>query len=169
MKRIGEFLKISKSCDETSNDEESSNYVSCESLIDNAGNGLVYQLSDGTTVSADGAVQDCDEDSYSLHNNMPNDVCIDTVYLDVNGPQKGKNRLGEDKFIFAVSDSLGVVARGDGSFQQTVSSCFSGSRFGCSFWVLEYGNLDYLKADSEGKCNDNPSIILDGVNNTSCH
>ena len=38
----------------------------------------------------------------------------------------------------------------------------------CAWWVLEYGNLGYLKADTSGKCNDS-NIILDGTTNTSCH
>jgi len=29
--------------------------------------------------------------------------------------------------------------------------------------------MDYKYADFNGYCNDNPSIKLDGVNNTSCH
>ena len=167
MKRIGEFLKVSKSCDETSGDEGSSGYSSCEYLVDNAGNGLVYQLPDGITLSADGSIPNCDDDSYTLYNNIPNDVCVDTVYLDINGPNKGKHKMGEDLFILAVSNSLGIVASGDGNFEDTLSSCLR-NHWDCEFWVLEYGNLDYLKADTSGKCNDS-NIILDGTTNTSCH
>ena len=37
-----------------------------------------------------------------------------------------------------------------------------------SYWIINYDNADYLKADSNGKCNDS-NIILDGTTNTSCH
>ena len=52
--------------------------------------------------------------------------------------------------------------------EDTMNLCISEKNYQCTAWVLEYGNLDYLKADSEGKCNDS-NIILDGVTNTSCH
>ena len=47
------------------------------------------------------------------------------------------------------------------------NDCIS-EKWNCTWWVLDYGNLDYLKADEDGNCNDS-NIVLDGVNNTSCH
>jgi len=66
-----------------------------------------------------------------------------------------------------------VPAFGDDG-QNVVSKCLSGiqsqnmDNIYCTKWIIDYDNLDYLKADSSGKCKNNQSIILDGTTNTTC-
>ena len=165
MKRIGEFLKISKSCNEIG-DTEDTTYSSCEQF--RIGDfayytsvKMFYQLADGITFMFNGDMNvDCDGSISQV-----NDVCLDAIYVDINGANKGKNKWGNDIFHFLVSNSLGIQPN-----RGSIGACMrSKDDYNCTWWVLEYGNLDYLKADKEGKCNDNPSIILDGVTNTSCH
>ena len=69
-----------------------------------------------------------------------------------------------------LSDSTGIVVpKDDGSPEEESSLCMENKDdWECTYCVLEFGNLDYLKADETGKCNDS-NIVLDGVNNTSCH
>ncbi len=163
MKRIGEFLKISKSCDEEKE-------ISCDDIFHDEmdrGN-IMYQLSDGMTIGAATSNQDCYTDL--PYWNSKTDICIEDIYIDVNGKNKGKNYQGYDTFRFGVSDSAGLMPTYQASTsEESHKLCAKQGGGDCAAWVLEYGNLDYLKTDEEGKCNDNPSIILDGVNNTSCH
>ena len=156
--RIGEFMKITKSCDSTKGE-------SCSSLAsDNNFDEIVYQFADGSTIASDGYYQNC---SY-IHTYT--DTCLWDLQIDINGPNKGKNKKGEDIFHFWFSDSLGVFTKVNNKVDEQISNCIKNKNsFACTWWVLDYGNLDYLKADNTGKCNDNPLIILDGVNNISCH
>jgi len=161
MNRVGEFLKISKSCNDSQD-------ISCDSLSKGDFNydDMIYQLSDGMTVGGPyDFYTNCD---YSF--NDFNDICIEGFHVDINGPNKGKNKVGIDIFQLSFSDSNGITTpKDDGDIEVEVSNCMSNKNdFECTWWVFEYGNLDYLKADNSGKCNDS-NIILDGVNNTSCH
>ena len=166
-KRIGEFLKISKSCNETG-DEEEGTYSSCDSLSkgDMDYDRIIYQLPDGITFSAQDHYGDFCKTEI---NGTMNDVCYNNLFIDINGPSKGKNQLGVDIFKFSVSDSLGVFAPkmyDDDIYN--VSNCLYLKSDVCTWWIIDYGNLDYLKADTNGKCNDS-NIVLDGTTNTSCH
>ena len=176
MNRISEFLKVSKSCNEAG-DENESTYSSCDSLAkgDMPKEDVMVQVTDGMTFTINQQTDHCTCD-WNIFGKYPRDICIEYLSVDINGPNKGKNKYGQDIFIFIVSDSLGVIPPIDAdTVEDEVNTCLYSNRwdnsnyYHCSWWVLEYGNLDYLKADYQGKCNDNPSIILDGVNNTSCH
>ena len=168
MERIGNFLKISKYCDARTEWSES-----CNSLSNGLEgfNDIIYQLSDDISFAAVGSEANCDLESNSYADfYYANDLCLDNVYVDINGPLKGKNQYGKDLYTFNLSDSLGLIPYIDAtSFDDAVSYCMNSKNGNsCTWWVLEYGNLDYLKADENGKCNDS-NIILDGTTNTSCH
>ncbi len=161
MKRVGEFLKISKSCDESQD-------ISCDALKGNLdsyeyGYGhIVYQLSDGMTFLLG---EECDTD-FSCDWGPVKNYSF-SLEVDIDGPQKGKNQPGSDIFGFLLTDLNGIVSyNGDDFANRCVQTH---TEYYCANWVLNFGNLDYLKADNTGKCNDTPSIILDGVSNTSCH
>ena len=93
--------------------------------------------------------------------------------VDIDGQNKGKNQLGYDMFKFDIT-SQGIYPSGirslsadeDEAQEQLESGCFS--QHYCTQWILENDNLDYLKADSTGKCNDS-NIVLNWTTNTSCH
>ena len=168
VKRIGEFLKVSNSC----NTEEG---INCDNLDSNGAldyDKVILQLSDGATIGANGYYFDCDGEygDFSSGWFYVNDLCSEEIRIDIDGPNKGKNEEGKDIFQFLLSDKLGLIpVKNDNSLADEVSACLSErTAFDCTWWVLEFENLDYLKADSSGKCNDS-NIILDGVTNTSCH
>ena len=174
-KRITEFLKVSKTCsngdyDEETGDLDTANMESCTTSLD--GWTDPYQsaavLADGTTfIVYDFYNPSCDENRWQYKN-----ICIDYIEVDINGKNKGKNQYGQDQFEFMVTKDSGIVPFihfRNNTYAGVVSDCMSGKNFQCTFWVLEYENMDYLKADNSGKCTDNPSITLDGVTNTSCH
>ena len=164
LNRISEFLKITKKCDGNWLDSEVENN-DCTDMSSDGYIGLV--LSDGMTVTANGFC-DC-ETTIAQYN----DICFDWITVDINGDKKGKNEFGIDRFAFMISNSVGVIPYFnydcDGSTEEKALNCVISKNEECTDWIVNYGNLDYLKTDNEGKCNDNPSIILDGVNNTSCH
>ena len=168
MKRAGQFLKASRSCEAAEIDEETGAPVGCESL-DKYGAGFrsIIQLPDGAVIGVGGWDSDC-TDSYGMFN----DVCINGLYVDIDGPNKGKNQQGNDIFQFMISDRNSVMPIRDDDMggEEEASYCMEEkSAYECTYWVIDNGNMDYLKTDSSGKCNDNPSIVLDGVTNTTCH
>ncbi len=111
-KRIAEFLKISKSCDETSMAEDAGIWSSCDSIRSFDYDGVVYQMADGTSFGANGSNSDCNNSWESIR-----DFCFDEINVDINGPQKGKNQYGNDIFRFMISDSVGMLPTGENSIQ----------------------------------------------------
>ena len=84
------------------------------------------------------------------------------MYLE-DGPNKGLFRHGVDLFRFYVSPDRGIY------YSDSTDLCSSstpGDDDSCENWVLSNGNLDYLKADSSGKCPNGK--ILNWTTNTSC-
>lgn len=75
------------------------------------------------------------------------------IYVDVNGPEKGMQKFGDDVFLFEF--------REDGTVKPFNNINFSGQGDGFTSWALMYGNLDYLKADSSGECPDGTDLSDD--------
>ena len=86
-------------------------------------------------------------------------------YVDIDGPTKGSFTYGKDLFTLVGGSKDGLNKSWAQNSTANKENCF---KFGsaCSSWVLEFGNMDYVKADSSGKC---PSgKVLDWTTNTSC-
>jgi len=78
-------------------------------------------------------------------------LCID---VDIDGNNKGKNSYGFDTFIICVTKE-GTVTPAYDAYPQTTfgASCEPKvGGIGCAAWVINFENLDYLKADNQGKC-----------------
>ena len=144
--RITEFIKISKDC--------GSNCLGCfnKNVKDLSGRNSsfpdsqdrCYILVDGTSIGFQAG---------------------DTIYFDIDGLNKGSNTWGKDVFQFYVGPSRILEPTPDG-LEPDYTLCFE---FGnCSRWIIDNGNMDYLKANKDGKCNNNTSMVLDGVSNVSC-
>ena len=88
---------------------------------------------------------------------------LGTIYVDIDGPNKGLFRHGVDLFRFYVSPDRGIYYS---DRTDLCSSSTPGDDDSCENWVLSNGNLDYLKADSSGKCPNGK--ILNWTTNTSC-
>ena len=136
--RMSDFLKVSKTC--KTEDE----CIALGSTGDNIG----YLLSDGMLISATS-----DTKVIWLHVNISNNKINPSV--------------GKDMFTFIVDTDKGVVPNPEHRKNYDYSDCIQHKWGTCTSWVINFGNMDYLKADSNGKCK-NSSIVLDGVNNTSC-
>ena len=133
MDRMKDFLKISKDC---GYDEKA--YCMTDEWKTLDGESDNSNAEEEKVILADGTVVDF----YIYKNCNSNDSC-GFVYLDLDGI-KGANTNGKDCFVFDITKD-GIVPKNN------INSCFA---FGthCSGWVINNGNMDYLKADRKGKC-----------------
>ena len=89
------------------------------------------------------------------------------IYVDIDGP-KGPNTMNKDYFKFLVT-STGIYPQGGkntstGNDNDTLKTyCFVNGGI-CTGWVIETGNMDYLKAN-EGVCPNGTELSWE---NTSC-
>lgn len=158
--RITEFMKISKTCGTNKNQgcigknfyDKTSNYVPIFSLIagDSADLGYKVILADGMSLSISAV--------YGTG---------DWLFLfDIDGPNKGPSMLGKDIFSFTIvrnSSPTELIPDLGVAPIEALNNCFQSGL--CTEWVVNNGNLDYLKADTSGKC-PNGKVLSETV--TSC-
>ena len=156
--RLTEFMKVSKNCGREKN-------KGCLNTTQkNMFNGGVTNPDDTTFykfVLADGATVGISP--------------LGILYVDIDGANKGATQLGKDVFSFAyyfehdgIIDAL-TVPRADNMAQYigylTPKSQNEVNFFFATGWIIDYGNMDYLKLTSEGKC-PNGTVPTDA--NPSC-
>ena len=147
--RITEFMKITKNCGLEKNKgcfSSKTNYASgsgSESGRDTYDTESKYILADGSSLSISAPFNGLDGAA---------------IYVDIDGPNKGKNSYNIDIFQFQLEYDDGLIPEG---------SCNINDDYGsCTAWVIENGNMDYLKANSNGKCT-NGTQLSETV--TSCN
>ena len=160
--RMTEFMKISKSCG-----TEGEGCFSSDDYSDLAGDSQdspitwndepMYLLADGTAVDFYISYKDCDGSEGQLQKEL-----CGVIYVDIDGV-KGSNTSGKDYFLFTVAKS-GIYPDGaqilnDDSVNYG-KDCFNGGG-DCAGWIIEMGNMDYLKADSDGKCPNGTTLSVD--------
>ena len=172
-KRITEFMKISKDC---GFDE---GCVSSAPVL----------LPNGTTfmdtlpaMKSQNAYMLTTPDGMSLaffYTNMDGFMSIHQIDVDIDGPNKGKNQVGNDLFYFWIftTESFNNYHSSTGATSTNqlypyvkpmtgTFSLLSNDTWSTAAWVIENGNLDYLKLDSEGNCPDGEP--LNWETKTSC-
>ena len=90
---------------------------------------------------------------------------VHELYIDIDGPNKGSNTFGKDIFYYlAVPESdHSFKPYGYGFNSNQISSCLKSDN--CHlWWVLQTGNMDYLKA-TKGTCPNGTQLSWE---NTSC-
>ena len=143
--RLLEFIKVSKVCENKAGCWHNTplggpeGAYALQSKFDTNVNDYRFILADGTSID--------------LNFNQ-------IFFVDIDGPNKGKNSMGEDVFMFRITDGDISPCR---SFEQP-KQCFK--YHDCGKWVIENGNMDYLKADSNGNCNNSDVTLNETV--TSC-
>lgn len=117
-------------------------------------------LSNGASI----AVSSCDSESYSEAQR-----CFDystsigseqtgIIYVDVNGPDKGLNKHGDDIFCFRLFKDGQVTPYKDTNLSRV---CTRGEY--CTAWVIQFGNEDYLKIKTnDDKCSDGKKLSWNG-------
>ena len=164
-KRVTEFMKISKDCgireprgcfaDTKVLSLDGSTYTNSIET-GNYNNGYKIITSDGVSILF-----------------MANEKFI---FADIDGPQKGKNQMGTDIFYFVIDSDKNMIypfgQSGIYAIDNTSSADLAARtfKFGmlAAYWIIQNDNADYLKADTNGKCN-NSDIVLNWTTNTSCH
>ena len=152
--RISEFMKVSKNCGVTTDQGCFSNKKTIQKksggdsgVVVNDSSANYYKL-----ILADGS---------SLIFFPPTSDGVAGIYVNIDGPNKGTPILGKNIFLFNISEENGVYYQ---DFSSMLAFCFNMGQ--CSFWVIQNDNMDYLKADSSGKCPNGK--VLDMTTNTSC-
>lgn len=164
--RLTEFMKVSKNCGISTNQGCFSNgkavthfkdiKSSSEDSLDSSN--LVYKfvLADGTSVGLWA-------------------VIIPVVYVNLDGPNK-LPVLGKNTFVFFYESKgygnykdeiVTKLSLEDTSDEDLLKNCLSkDGGMGCTDWVIRNENLDYLKADENGKCSNGK--VLNFTTNTTC-
>lgn len=168
--RLGDFLKVSKTCGLTTNSACLST-----SLKDLSGNTVVSSGSDIAPASGNSTYtyKYILADGTGLGIKAASGQIALTVDLD--GPNKGASTLGKDIFTFYISSfsmregrnwTLTTDPMIDGlTSVADLTSYFKTGKY-LATWVIQNDNMDYLKA-TEGKCKNNTSRVLSWTN-TSC-
>ena len=149
--RLSDVLKISKKCTESN----------CNLYNGTGEMELGYILSDGLQIS-------------SMNNGESSKKFLQYLSIFVNITDSKKNTVpGKDTFRFILNTDSTITPDGinDLSYCPKVdypSNDVTNEGWSCTAWVINFGNMDYLKTDSSGKCTNNKNITLDGVNNTTC-
>ena len=159
--RMTEFMKISKNCGtEGSGCFPDDDYRvldgnSAESPI-NWDLEPMYLLADGTAIDFFIGSLTCNDTIGQLNG------CCGLLYVDIDGI-KGPNTLGKDYFMFHVAKS-GIYPQGAQILHSKSANygefCFGSGSY-CAGWVIEMGNMDYLKADRQGKCPNGTTLSVD--------
>ncbi|MBR1908946.1 type II secretion system protein [bacterium] len=168
-KRITEFMKVSKECGYDDGCFSDQPFTYEDGTQDDTGylttelkhyDAYMFILSDGTSLAF------YDKSGYAYLR----------IIVDIDGPNKGKNQYGSDLFDFYVCYDEDDGARG-GKTNYLYPSAFPDlwtdnlSDAYLTAWVIENGNLDYLKATKTSyytyECPNGK--ILDWTTNTSCH
>ena len=135
--RLTEFMKVSKDCGYVTED----NNTCIKPFVE------TYSI-----ITADGT-------GIGFYGGVPDDNGL--IFVDIDGINKGKNNSGFDAFWFLLTND-GVIP--DGCDKSMLMS--SGGYFNATCWIIQNGNMDYLKTDSQGKCPN--GTTLDWTTNTSC-
>lgn len=87
----------------------------------------------------------------SLYGDYPyDDQDCAWVYIDVDGPNKGGCKLGDDVFAFAIMGSHGLFPMGNNhSFSNTANNHCPKTGEYCTAWAFYKGNQDYFKCPDE--------------------
>ena len=161
-KRIIEFMKVSKDCgfDEgcfsdapllSMNSRSWKNYLT-ELKSQHS---YMVMLPDGISVGFNG----CNWPTWNAQSGSSDDTGDCRIRVDIDGPNKGKNQEGNDLFYFNICKT-GIACgqlQPEGNYVSTGNNpTVSNQNF--TAWVIDHGNLDYLKCMDE----------LDWETQTSC-
>lgn len=151
--RMSEYLKVSKNCARNANQ-------GCMASS-------VKFLNGTSTTSGYSAVTDADTSAYKMiladGTGLAIQVVSGSIFMnvDIDGPRKGSGTIGKDwfRFVYDASSTKKVIPANTSNL---TSSFATGE--GLTAWVIETGNMDYLKAVN-GTCKKN-NKKLDWTNTT---
>ena len=153
--RMSEYLKVSKNCARNANQ-------GCMASS-------VKFLNGTSTTSGYSAVTDADTSAYKMiladGTGLAIQVVSGSIFMnvDIDGPRKGSGTIGKDwfRFVYDASSTKKVIPANTSNL---TSSFATGE--GLTAWVIETGNMDYLKA-LNGTCKNNNKKLV--WTNTTCN
>ena len=153
--RMSEYLKVSKNCARNANQ-------GCMASS-------VKFLNGTSTTSGYSAVTDADTSAYKMiladGTGLAIQVVSGSIFMnvDIDGPRKGSGTIGKDgfRFVYDASSTKKVIPANTSNL---TSSFATGE--GLTAWVIETGNMDYLKAVN-GTCKKNNKKL--DWKNTTCN
>ena len=158
--RMTEFMKVSKDCGTEDSGCFHDVYID---LVGDEQGGPMDWSSEPKYLFADGTAIDFyiyNENCRNSIGQLQNELC-GMLYVDIDGV-KGSNTLGKDYFSFYVAKS-GIYPDGAQILEDNSAnygkSCFEGGA-GCAGWIIEMGNMDYLKAN-KGVCPNGTTLSVD--------
>ncbi|MBQ3311907.1 prepilin-type N-terminal cleavage/methylation domain-containing protein [bacterium] len=158
--RITEFMKLQKDCGTSTGCMNNAYKNYKDSSTENADKSPAAILANGWSFHI--------YDKWTRNNNCNADegyqnVC-GTVFVDIDGPNKGKNTLGIDYFYFLITkDGIkpyggGTLWTDSGSYNVKERCFYQGF---CTEWVIRNGNMDYI--DTNHDAEDNAGICKHGT------
>ena len=143
--RLTEFMKTSKVCYTVSD---------CSMTLDTESGPTIYNRG---AILADGTV-------FLIHFSTPN-YNPGAILVDIDGTNKGKNKVGIDTFEFLYNHANGVHVRTSNNDNDYVSLNLKQVRRATA-WVINFDNMDYLKTTDGTTCPDGTKLTFGG--NHSC-
>ena len=165
--RLTEFMKVTKTCaPNVAGCFASNTFASFRAGYSSTDNVMPWYkavLADGTSFTINpGAYDSCNYSITGVSN-----IC-GVIYVDIDGPNKGSHKFGQSVFMFLLTNDNGVMPIGISGASTQASDLANCFKFGtyCTGWVIENGNMDYLKVDLSGKCPNGK--VLNGTTVTTC-
>ena len=166
------YLKLTKDCEQYSGCFRPGKPINITSEwdtdIDSSnryGKGILVT---GASIAVAGCYNNChDKGDREIDTIADDDIQWAEVIVDVNGPEKGPYKLGDDVFAFRIvrNGDVRPYANDYDSRYYRMADCINESGLLCTAWVIQFGNEDYLKY-VDGKCPDGKTLSWDG--NHSC-
>ena len=139
--RMTEFMKISKNC------EFGDGCFASSPLLDTSGN--LYDQYDNnylSTLKIGNYYMVITADGTSLAFSSPT-ISLGVIRIDIDGPNKGKNQLGNDIFDVVIDNNNNYTLTTN--LAPTEGDLGSSADTYATAWVIQNGNLDYLKCRDE--------------------
>lgn len=176
--RLVEFLKVRKDCGvEESGCMKQSWYIYRDGSLgdgqfgDAESNYYRFILQDGTSIAlaiwANNTGGRC-----SVHEDQElyNVGLCGWLWIDLGGPNKGKHMWGSEVFDFYITTEgflpIGTPLDKYGNSNSRLQENCIIKGYRCAGWVIQNGNMDYLKTNSNGVC---PNGVVLSWDNTTCN
>ena len=167
--RISEFMKLQKNCRDTGGCMRSSQHDLNGELLTSYP--ALRQMYTPQALLANGSSFciinwspriNCNQNSYTgYHNNY----CGLIIYVDIDGPKKGKNTWGIDAFYLAITKEGIKPAAHDSEYLTRYINGITLHGLSAGQWIMDFGNMDYVYAyhdtyNNAGICKNNTNKRL---------